>query len=63
MARQSHVNITMPENLWKELQDHVKKKRQENPIASASDIIRRLVQYYLQENKNKSRGVRRSVPH
>jgi len=54
MARQAHVNITMPADLWKELQDHVKKEKQENPIASASDIIRTLVQDYLKKIKRKS---------
>ena len=54
MARQAHVNITMPADLWKELQDHVKKKKQENPVASASDIIRTLVHDYLKKTKKKS---------
>jgi metal-responsive CopG/Arc/MetJ family transcriptional regulator len=53
MARQVHVNLTMPAELWKELQDHVEEKKKENPVASASDIIRALVRDYLKKAERK----------
>ena len=55
MPRQTHVHITMPDQLWKELQDHVEEQKRENPVASASDVIRRLVQAYLKKAKSKTK--------
>ena len=55
MARQVHVQITMPADLRKALQDHVKEKKKENPIASASDIIRVLVRDYLKKAESQRR--------
>jgi Arc/MetJ-type ribon-helix-helix transcriptional regulator len=43
----------MPAELLKELRDHVKEKKKENPIASASDIIRALVREFLKNEKTK----------
>jgi Arc/MetJ-type ribon-helix-helix transcriptional regulator len=51
--RQIRPNITMPEDLWKELQEHVEKIKFEGEEGSASSIIRRLVREYLKKAKMK----------
>jgi hypothetical protein len=46
-------NITMPEDLWKELQEHVESLKAQGEEGSASSIIRRLVRDYLKTAKKK----------
>jgi len=50
---QIRPNITMPDDLWKELQAHVEKLKAQGEEASASSIIRRLVRVYLGNAKTK----------
>jgi len=50
---QIRPNITMPDDLWKELQAHVEKLKAQGEEASASSIIRRLVRVYLGKAKTK----------
>jgi hypothetical protein len=55
MPRQVHINLTMPGDLWKELQDHVSEKKTQNSEASASGIIRGLVRDFLKKKRGKAR--------
>ena len=51
--RQIRPNITMPEDLWRELQEHVEKLKAQGEEGSASSVIRRLVRDYLKAAKKK----------
>jgi metal-responsive CopG/Arc/MetJ family transcriptional regulator len=53
VMQQIRPNITMPEDLWKELQEHVEKLKSRGEEGSASSIIRRLVREYLKNVKSK----------